>query len=100
MKFHNYIGFIKDGLIKTQPSEIVLNKTFILPNNIIYKINTIDNVINFQILYFNKLSDISKTFDAIESYFINMMGWFPSNVLVTNLSGMSNTIQYNIIETI
>ena len=95
MKFHNYIGFIKDGLIKTQPSEIVLNKTFILPNNIIYKINTIDNVINFQILYFNKLSDISKTFDAIESYFINMMGWFPSNVLVTNLSGMSNTIQYN-----
>jgi hypothetical protein len=24
-----------------------------------------------------------------------MMGWFPSNMILTNLSGMSNDLQYN-----
>lgn len=97
MKLLNYLEFIKEGLIKTQPSDIVLRKVNFLPNNLIYKINHTesDNLINLEIFFFNKLSEISKTFDVIESYFINMMGWFPSNMIITNLSGMENTIQYN-----
>src|SRR5690606_35327001 len=68
-----------------------------LPKHLIYKIRhtNSDNLIHFEISYFNKISDISKTFDTIESYFINMMGWFPSTMIVTNLSGMSNNMQYN-----
>jgi hypothetical protein len=97
MKLLNYLDFISEGLIKTQPYNIVLNKVNFLPNNLIYNIKHTksDNLINFQIFYFNKLSDISKTFDAIESYFINMMGWFPSTMIINSLSGMSNSIQYN-----
>jgi len=97
MKLLNYLDFISEGLIKTHPYNIVLNKVDFLPNNLIYNIKhtKYDNLINFEILYFNKLSDISKTFDAIESYFINMMGWFPSTMIINNLSGMSNSMQYN-----
>jgi hypothetical protein len=97
MKLLNYLEFIKEGLITTQPADVVLRKVNFLPNNLIYGINHTksDNLIYFEILFFNKLSEISKTFDAIESYFINMMGWFPSIVNIVGLSGMKNTIQYN-----
>jgi hypothetical protein len=97
MKLLNYLEFIKEGLITTQPADVVLRKVNFLPNNLIYGINHTksDNLIHFEILFFNKLSEISKTFDAIESYFINMMGWFPSIVNIVGLSGMKNTIQYN-----
>jgi hypothetical protein len=97
MKLLNYLEFIKEGLIKTQPSNIVLNKIIFLPSNLIYNIRHTksDNIIHFNILYFNKLSNISETFDAIESYFINMMGWFPSNVTIKSLSDMTNDMQYN-----
>ena len=97
MKLLNYLDFINEGLIKTHPYNIVLNKVNFLPNNLIYNINYTqsDNIIHFEILYFNKLSEVSKTFDVIESYFINMMGWFPSMMVIENLSGMENSIQYN-----
>lgn len=97
MKLLNYLEFIKEGLIKTQPADVVLRKVIFLPNNLIYVINYTksDNLIHFEILFFNKLSEISKTFDAIESYFINMMGWFPSMMKIISLSGMENDIQYN-----
>lgn len=97
MKLLNYLEFIKEGLIKTQPADVVLRKVIFLPNNLIYGINYTksDNLIHFEILFFNKLSEISKTFDAIESYFINMMGWFPSMMKIISLSGMENNIQYN-----
>jgi hypothetical protein len=93
----NYLDFIKEGLIKTQSHDIVLSKTIFLPKNLIYGIRYTesDNLIHFEINFFNKLSEISKTFDAIESYFINMMGWFPSIMKIINLSGMENTLQYN-----
>lgn len=93
----NYLEFIKEGLIKTQPADVVLRKVIFLPNNLIYGINHTksDNLIHFEILFFNKLSEVSKTFDAIESYFINMMGWFPSIMKIISLSGMENEIQYN-----
>ena len=97
MNLLNYLEFIKEGLIKTQPADVVLRKVIFLPNNLIYVINYTksDNLIHFEILFFNKLSEISKTFDAIESYFINMMGWFPSMMKIISLSGMENDIQYN-----
>lgn len=97
MKLLNYLEFIKEGLIKTQPADVVLRKVIFLPNNLIYVINYTksDNLIHFEILFFNKLSEISKTFDAIESYFINMMGWFPFMMKIISLSGMENDIQYN-----
>jgi hypothetical protein len=97
MKLLNYLNFLKEGLINTQSSDIVLNKVKFLPNNLIYNIKHTksDNLIHFEISYFNKLSEISKTFDVIESYFINMMGWFPSNMKVKILSGMENSMQYN-----
>ena len=97
MNLLNYLEFIKEGLIKTQPADVVLRKVIFLPNNLIYVINYTksDNLIHFEILFFNKLSEISKTFDAIESYFINMMGWFPSMMKIISLSGMENNIQYN-----
>jgi len=93
----NYLDFIKEGLIKTQPANIVLSKVNFLPSNLIYNINytDFDNLIHFEVIFFNKISEISKTFDAIESYFINMMGWFPSLMKIVSLSGMENTIQYN-----
>jgi hypothetical protein len=97
MNLLNYLGFLKEGLINTQPPEVVLRKVNFLPNNLIYGIRHTesDNLIHFEILFFNKLSEISKTFDAIESYFINMMGWFPSMMKIISLSGMENNIQYN-----
>ena len=93
----NYLDFIKEGLIKTQSADIVLRKVSFLPKNLIYGISHTksDNLIHFEILFFNKLSEVSKTFDAIESYFINMMGWFPSMMKIISLSGMENDIQYN-----
>ena len=93
----NYLDFIKEGLIKTQSPDIVLRKVSFLPKNLIYGIRHTksDNLIHFEILFFNKLSEVSKTFDAIESYFINMMGWFPSMMKIISLSGMENDIQYN-----
>ena len=97
MKLLNYLDSIKEGLIVTQPAELVLRKTNFLPNSLTFNIKhtSSDNIIHFEILNFNKLSNISETFDAIESYFTNMMGWFPSLVTITNISDMSNTIQYN-----
>jgi hypothetical protein len=97
VKLLNYLDFIKEGLIVTQPADLVLRKTFFLPNNLTSntKHTSSDNVIHFEVLNFNKISNISETFDVIESYFINMMGWFPSLVTITNISGASNTIQYN-----
>ena len=97
MKLLNYLDFIKEGLIVTQPEELVLRKTNFLQNSLTFNIKhtSSDNIIHFEILNFNKLSNISETFDAIESYFTNMMGWFPSLVTITNISDMSNTIQYN-----
>lgn len=93
----NYLEFLKEGLISTKGYDIVLKKTGFLPNNLIYNITYTksDNLIHFEILYFNKLSSISDTFDSIESYFINIMGWFPSTMIITNLSGMINKFQYN-----
>jgi hypothetical protein len=97
MKLLNYLNFLKEGLINTQPPEVVLRKVNFLPNNLIYGIRHTesDNLIHFEILFFNKLSEISKAFDAVESYFINMMGWFPSMMKIISLSGMENDIQYN-----
>jgi hypothetical protein len=79
VKLLNYLDFIKEGLIVTQPAELVLRKTNFLPNSLTFNIKhtSSDNIIHFEILNFNKLSNISETFDAIESYFTNMMGWFP-----------------------
>jgi hypothetical protein len=97
MNLLKYLDFINEGLIKTHISDIVLNKVDFLPSNLIYNIRytQFDNLIHFEILHFSKLSEISKTFDAIESYFINIMGWFPSTMIIDNLSGMSNSMQYN-----
>jgi len=97
MKLLNYLDFVKEGLINTQPYNVVLSKVKFLPNHLIYNIKQTDsdNLIHFEISYFNKLSEISKTFDVIESYFINMMGWFPSTMIITNLTGMENSMQYN-----
>lgn len=97
MKLLNYLDFITEGLISTKDNDIVLSKVSFLPKNLIFNIRHTksDNLIHFDILHFNKLSNISNTFDAIESYFINMMGWFPSTMIITNLSGMVNKFQYN-----
>lgn len=97
MKLLNYLDYLKEGLINTQPADVVLRKVIFLPNNLIWGIRHTksDNLIHFEILFFNKLTEISKTFDAIESYFINMMGWFPLMMKIISLSGMENDIQYN-----
>ena len=47
MKLLNYLEFIKEGLIKTQPADVVLRKVIFLPNNLIYGIN-------YKIKYFIK----------------------------------------------
>lgn len=97
MKLLNYLEFLKEGLISTKDANIVLSKTRFLPDNLIFNIKHTesDNLIHFEISHFNKLSEISKTLDSIESYFINMMGWFPSLIKVIGLTGMENTLQYN-----
>lgn len=97
MKLLNYLEFINEGLISTKNADIVLSKISFLPNNLIFNIKHTksDNIIHFEILYFNKLSNISNTFDAIESYFTNIMGWFPSMMTISNLSGMISKFQYN-----
>lgn len=92
----NYYEFINDGLIKTNTYDDVLNNIDTLPNHLIYNIDHKSNgTIYFEIEYFNKLADIYNTFEAIESYFINIMGWFPSKMIIENVSGMVNKFEYN-----
>jgi hypothetical protein len=46
VKLSNYLEFIKEGLITTQPAEIVLDKVGFLPKNLIYQ-SDMTNVIQY-----------------------------------------------------
>ena len=97
--FIRYIHLINEGLLKTTPADIVLSKSniFLNPLKISYNINydIRDNKIILEIINFNKVSDISNIFNCVESFFINMNGWFPSYMSMVNISGMINKSTYN-----
>lgn len=38
MKLLNYLDFVKEGLILTQPPDLVLRKSNLLPNNLFFDI--------------------------------------------------------------
>lgn len=95
MKFDQYLI---EGLIKTYNIDLLLSKEKIFLSNlkIFYKITKkTNNTLEFELDNFNKISNICDVFDCIESFFINMMGWFPSQMKVINSAGMSNVFPYN-----
>lgn len=97
--FGKFINLLNEGLIKTTDGKFFTQKCgiFLNPLKIIYNIkyNDLDNTIELEIDWFNKINNLSNIFDCIESLFINMNGWFPSSMEITDLSGMKNTLTYD-----
>ena len=96
--FLTYQQYLKEGLIKTSDIDTTINRSpiFLNPLKIFYSIKkNSNNTIILSIDHLNKIQDISGVFDCIESYFTNINGWFPSSMVITNLSNMANTLIYN-----
>lgn len=97
--FSTYIEHIKEGLLKTTDGDLTVSKSSIFLNPLKINYNTLynanNNIISLEINNFNKILPISQVFDCIESFFVNMNGWFPSKMDILHISGMKNSIAYN-----
>ncbi len=96
----NFTEFLTEGLTKTHDFDVIKSKEhlFLGKLNINYDIKyfSSNNVVYLTLFDFNRIQNIKSIFDCIESFMINMMGWFPSKMIITNLSGMVNNLDYNL----
>lgn len=95
--FPKYLQHIKEGLIKTYDIDFVLDKSIreLDVLNVKYKIEKkINNTIKLTIYNFNKVY-IKHLFGLLNKNFTNLFGWFPTYMYITNLSGMSNAMNYD-----
>lgn len=94
-----FYQFLTEGLIKTYDFDVIKSKEhiFLSKLRIKYSLTYIktNNTIHLEIADFDKIQNISSTIDCIESFMINMMGWFPSNMILTNLYHKENSFTYN-----
>lgn len=95
----NFYQYITEGLIKTHDFDVVKSKEHIFLNPLRINYDLIyyetNNTIHLEIDYFNKIQDINSTIDCIESFMVNMMGWFPSHMILINLHDKENSLPYN-----
>lgn len=95
--FSSYIEGINEGLIKTYDIDFVIGKSAqeLSVLNVKYTIEKkLNNTIVLTIFTFNKVY-IDHLFGLLNKNFINLFGWFPSYMFITNLSGMKNSMNYD-----
>jgi hypothetical protein len=96
--FEDFLNKINEGLIKTHDINLVINSSYRnlsvirLPFNIIQLSN---NTIKLTIQNINSSIDIKTTFKVLEKNFINLFGWFPSYMYMTNTQGMQKQTSYD-----
>jgi hypothetical protein len=97
--FKDYVGMLNEGLIRTYPiDKVVKNINNTLPLMIGSEIKHIDNKVVINLFDINSVSSkkLNLIFNHISSMVINMGGYFPSKMNVTNIHGMSRLIKYDI----
>lgn len=97
LNFTEYINNLNEGLIKTYDIDFVIDKSLQLLSvlNINFDIQkNPNNTIKLNLYNFNKIY-IDYLFDLLNSNFVNMFGWFPSYMYMTNLSGMKSQMNYD-----
>lgn len=97
IKFNEYIERLNEGLIKTTDINITVNNSHIVLSKlrISYNVNIIGNKIELKINDFYLINSIREVLDSIDSYFININGWFPSSMFLVNLHTNSRLFTYN-----
>lgn len=95
--FEKFLNLLHEGLLNTTDGNLTVKKSsmFLSPLGIIYNISYINNTILLEIDHFNKINAMSDVFNCIESYFINMNGWYPSKMEIMDLSGSKNDLPYD-----
>jgi len=97
--FSDYIKCINEGLIKTYDIDITIDKSdyFLSKLKIKYSIekNISNDKIHLLIQDFNLIFNNLDILDNIETYFINISGWFPSSISIENIHGMENRFLYD-----
>ena len=97
LNFTEYINNLNEGLIKTYDIDFVIDKSYQMLSvlNIKFDIQkNPNNTIKLNLYNFNKVY-IDYLFDLLNSNFVNIFGWFPSYMYMTNLSGMKNQMNYD-----
>ena len=100
--FKDYIDSINEGLIKTYPGDIISKKltNLLIGLNFNFNVDFLkdDNKIILTFNFFNSIpvSQLDDLFNSIDSVVVNMCGWFPSQMNVTNVHGLKNYLKYDI----
>lgn len=97
LKFNEYINHINEGLLKTYNIDFVIDKSLQLLSHLNVNFDIIknpNNTIKLIIFNFNKVY-IDKLFDMLNSNFVNMFGWYPSYMYITNNANMKNQMNYD-----
>jgi hypothetical protein len=97
LNFTKYINDLNEGLIKTYDIDFVIDKSLQMLSvlNINFDIQkNPNNTIKLNLYDFNKVY-IKELFNLLNSNFVNMFGWFPSYMYMTNVSGMKNQMNYD-----
>jgi hypothetical protein len=95
--FKDYLEKIDEGLIKTYDIDFVIDKSKQLLSvlNVHFTIEkNPNNSIKLNLHNFNKIY-IKELFNLLNTNFVNLFGWFPSYMYMTNLSGMENQMNYD-----
>jgi hypothetical protein len=97
MNFNEYLEKLNEGLIKSYDINFTIDKVkqylSILNTKFDIQSNP-NNSIKLTIYNFNKIY-IDEIFNLLNSKFTNLLGWFPSYMYLTTLSGMNNQMNYD-----
>jgi len=97
-KFKDYIDGIDEGLIKTYDSDKALEQTLSVLGLLGFNVNgtSTKDKIKLEIFEFDKIpkNQIEYFMNTIDSYLINIYGWFPSSMKIINVFGMERLLKY------
>jgi hypothetical protein len=98
--YKDYINYINEGLIKTYPGDIISNNltNSLIGLNLNFNVEFLENKIKLSLNFFNAIPvyNLDNLFDIINILVINRGGWFPSQMNITNINGMRNSLRYNL----
>jgi hypothetical protein len=96
-KFNEYLETLNEGIIKTTDIDQTINSShnFLSKLKIDYEITKFNNKILLKINSFDNIHLIRDIFNTIESYFINMNGWFPSTMDLESIHNSNKILSYN-----